>query len=259
MKAFILAAGLGTRLRPLTEHTPKVLVPVAGVPMLERILAGLFRAGLREIGLNTHHLPEAVTAHMERLRRRFPALALAAFHEPTLLGTGGALVNAAEFWDDAPLLVWNGDVIADVHPAALEDALRQASGGEGGNVLAVLAVQERAESSHLLVDEAGRIVGIDAAARGGRRLVARPAGEPRALAFTGISLLAPAVRGRIARPGAFDLIDALLEVIAQGGRVLAQDIGAAFWGTHGSPREREALERRLAARPEWLARFTPPE
>lgn len=261
MKAFILAAGHGTRLRPLTDSVPKILVPVSGIPMLDRLLAGLSHYGLRhhglqEIALNTHHLAGTVEAHLDRLRPRYPGLTLTAIHEPELLGTGGALVNVRTFWNDTPLLVWNGDVIADLDP--LELAATQAAPSQvAGSALATLAVQDRAEPSKLLVDGAGRIVGIDSPARGGWRVLTAAKGVVRALAFTGISLLAPELLPRIERPGAFDLIDALLDVIAAGGDIRAHDIGARYWGTHGSVREKEQLEQALAQRHELLARFTP--
>jgi NDP-sugar pyrophosphorylase family protein len=248
----ILAAGRGTRLRPLTETTPKILVPVAGVPMLERLLTWLASGGVTKLALNTHHLAAAVAAHVERLRPRFPGLAVHLFHEPELLGTGGALINIRAFWDGEPLLVWNGDALADCEPAALA-AARRASGA-----WATLAVHNRpGERSRLLVDESGRVVGIDSPARGGRRLLADPRGELRAVAFTGISLLMPELLERIARPGAFDLIEALLEMIGQGGVVGTLDLGERFWGTSGSPELLARLETDLAARPPLLARFTP--
>ena len=128
MNAMILAAGRGARLRPLTERTPKVLAPVLGLPLLERLAAWLGRGGVQALALNSHHLGEAVAAQVAAMAGRggaFPPIRL--FPEAELLGTGGGVLNAAEFWGEAPLLVWNGDVVADLAPAALME--RHRAGG----------------------------------------------------------------------------------------------------------------------------------
>jgi len=246
----ILGAGLGTRLRPLTERTPKVLAPVLGVPFLDRLAGFLARGGVQALALNTHHLPEAVAAHVAAAGAAWPPVEL--FHEPELLGTGGGVVNVARFWGQAPLLVWNGDVAADVAPGALLE--RRAATG----ALAVLLVRERPSDSRLLVDGAGWVCGIDSARRGDHRLLREPRGAARALAFCGVSVLHPALAGRLAQPPPFDLVSALLELIAAGGAVAALDAGAAFWGTTGTAAKLAALEAGLAADPALLARWAPP-
>ena len=266
MKAFILAAGKGTRLAPLTDALPKVLAPVLGVPMLERLRCWLMGHGVSALALNTHHLAEAVVGHLKTCRGKAPTPRI--FHESELLGTGGALVHAASFWGDDPLLVWNGDILCDLDPRHLLEAHRlrggRAGGKAGGNPpMATLAVRERPGDSHLLVDLDGTVCGIDSVRRGGKRLAKTPAAEPRKMAFTGISILAPELLGRLPPQGAFDIIDALLDVIADGAAtgedaaVATLDIGAAFYGTTGSPEKLARLERGLSARPALLAGWTP--
>lgn len=256
MKAFILAAGRGARLAPLTDAVPKILAPVLGVPMLERLRCWLLGHGVTALALNTHHLAEAVVGHLEHSGGAAHAPRI--FHEPSLLGTGGALVHAAAFWGGDPLLVWNGDILCDLDPRHLLQAHRSHGGiGGGGPPLATLAVRERQGDSHLLVDRDGTVCGIDSARRGIRRLAKTPAAEPRKMAFTGISILAPELPRRLPRQGAFDIIDALLDAIADGGTVATLDVGPAFYGTTGSPEKLAKLERGLSARPELLAAWTP--
>lgn len=274
MKAFILAAGRGTRLAPLTDALPKILVPVLGVPMLDRLRCWLAAHGVTALALNTHHLAGAVNAHLEPSPDASPGPLPAPriFHEPGLLGTGGALVNAAPFWDGDPLLVWNGDILCDLDPRHLLEAHRSHGADVGGSgaaplaPLATLAVQQRPGDSHLLIAADGTVRGIDSPRRGIRRLVRRPgnqpAAEPRPMAFTGISILAPELLPRLPSHGAFDIIEALLDAIEAGGIVTAgsvttMDIGPAFYGTTGSPEKLAILERGLSARPDLLAGWTP--
>lgn len=249
MNAFLLAAGLGTRLRPLTNSLPKILVPVLGVPMLDRLIAGLARQGVTAFALNTHHFAPDVERHLAGARLP-PGVSVRSFHEPVLLGTGGGVVNAADFWS-GPLLLWNGDILADVDFAALRLA------HEAGGALATLAVSGRAASSYVLTDSAGLLCGVDSPKRGGRRMTRVVQGEAERRAYHGIALLSPALLPWIARPGAFDLIDGLLDVSSQGGRVDTWDAGGAFWATTGSVAELRGLEQELARQPELLARFTP--
>lgn len=251
MKALILAAGRGTRLASLTNGRPKILMPVCGVPMLERLLAGLERGGIIDVAINTHHLAEQVSAHVERIADRFPELNIRLFHEPELLGTGGAIVNLGDYRDQSPLLVWNGDVLADCSAHALFVLHFDTE------ALATLVVKEREDASQLLIDGEGTLCGIDSPARGGRRTVREPEGELRSVGFCGISILAPEICARFDKPGAFDLLDALLDVVADGGTIGTLDLRRGFWGTSGSPEELSQLEKELNGRPETLVRFTP--
>lgn len=249
----ILAAGAGTRLRPLTETIPKALVPVLDVPMLERLAAFLGREGVDELAVNAHHLPDAMAEQLRRMAARgaaFPPVRL--YREAALLGTGGGVANAADFWREGPLLVWNGDIAAELEPAEL--MARHTAGG----ALATLVTQQRDTSSHLLVDGAGCLCGVDSPRRGGRRVVRPPDGPLHEVAFHGVSVLSPALLPRMARAAPFDLIDALLDLAAEGAPVAAHDAGPAFWGSTGTPQQLAALENGLGARPELLARWTPP-
>jgi mannose-1-phosphate guanylyltransferase len=263
----LLAAGLGTRLRPLTDGLPKILVPVLGVAMLDRLVGHLGRQGVAAFAMNTHHLHEAVERHLAAARARGSWPPIRLYHEPRLLGTGGGVANALDFWGEAPLVVWNGDILAEVDLAALRTAFEagrvEGGAGELSPVLALLVVQDRPGDSRLLVDGRGRLCGIDSLRRGDRRLLVAPTGGLRALAFHGISLLAPAFRPRLARPGAFDLIEALLEAVAAGGGVSTFEVGGAaaapaYFGTTGSLAELRRLEADLLSRPALLARWAAP-
>ncbi len=111
MKAMILAAGLGTRLRPHTLHTPKALFPLGDKSLLERTIERLIGAGCQAIMINTHHLADCIEKRLSQLAFPIPVLTR---HEPQILGTGGALKNIADFWGDEPLLVVNADIDTDL-------------------------------------------------------------------------------------------------------------------------------------------------
>ena len=153
-RAMILAAGFGTRLRPLTDRLPKPLVPVLGRPLLEWIALALCRGGARHVAVNAHHLPEALAAGVARAGAAVAAVAgerngaaaaaaggraearcdLALYREPQILGTGGALVNARAFLEqDDAFFLHNGDVLTDLDLGALAAAHR------AGGALATLA------------------------------------------------------------------------------------------------------------------------
>ena len=111
MKAMILAAGYGTRLQPYTNHTPKPLFPIAGRPLLDAIIRRLQQAGCRAVIVNTHHLHQQIE---DFIAGQHYSLEVYTRHEPQILGTGGAVKNVADFWDNQPFMVINADIIADI-------------------------------------------------------------------------------------------------------------------------------------------------
>lgn len=117
MKAFVLAAGLGTRLRPLTDTYAKPALPLAHKPMLRRVLERLVQAGIKEIRVNSHHLPETVEEVIADSGDL--GATLSSQFEPELLGTGGALLASREWLDGECVLVVNGDAVSDLNFADL--------------------------------------------------------------------------------------------------------------------------------------------
>ncbi|MBM3602654.1 MAG: nucleotidyltransferase family protein [Alphaproteobacteria bacterium] len=111
-KAMILTAGLGTRMRPLTNTCPKPLLPLNGQPLLDYSVQLLQQVGIRHIGLNSHHLAEQIEAWLQGARGRYPDIRFDLSYEPQLLDSGGGLRNAMEQFDfgwDSPLFVLNAD------------------------------------------------------------------------------------------------------------------------------------------------------
>ena len=174
----ILAAGLGTRLRPLTDHTPKPLIPVAGVPMIERVARRLIAAGADRLIVNVSHLAGKVEAFLAE-QRGFGVEHHLSPEPEAPLETGGALVAAEHlFRKDAPFFLHNGDILTDLPLGAMYRAHQLSP------ALATLAVMERETKRHLLFDDHGLLGRTDA----GKDLEIRvrdAVGPVRKLAFGG--------------------------------------------------------------------------
>lgn len=153
MKAMVFAAGLGTRLYPLTKEVPKALVEVGGRPMLRLVLEKLVAAGIREIVINVHHFPEMIRSYLHD--HPLPGVTLHISDESDeLLDTGGGLMKAAPWlMGGEPVLVHNVDVISDLDIGALL-AFHREKGG-----VATLAVRERETRRYLLFDRDMRLTG----------------------------------------------------------------------------------------------------
>lgn len=234
MDGMIFAAGLGTRLRPLTERTPKALIEVGGVPMLERVARRLVAAGVDRLVVNVHHLAGQVEAFIAR-RDGF-GVDTRVSREPgdAPLETGGGLLHAREhFRGDRPILLHNVDVICGADLGAMVAAHRAA------DALATLAVQERPSARTLRFDDRGLQARIDA--RDGAVDTARPVhGETADRAFAGIHAVSPELLDLMTERGTFSIIAPYLRLAGAGHAVLPHDITSALWLEVGDP---ERLER----------------
>lgn len=152
MKALIFAAGLGTRLRPLTDNKPKALVEVGGVPMLERVIDKLVAAGITEIAVNVHHFPDQIIDFLAN--RHFPINILVSDERHLLLDTGGGLLAAATMLGtDEPVLIHNADILTDY------DITEMANTHARSDAEATLLVSPRQTSRYLLFDNDNRMRG----------------------------------------------------------------------------------------------------
>ena len=231
MKAFLLAAGPGTRLRPLTDHLPKCLVPVGGRPLLDRWLDSLRAAGVDEVLVNLHHLPDVVRGHLvahggsPRVRTTF---------EPTLLGSAGTLRENREFLaDDAVFLAVNGDDLTDFDLRLLTRALDAAPDAD-----AAVAVfhAPRPEACGILEVVDGIVVSFEE----------KPVSPRSDLANAGLYAFRTSVLGLVPVGTPVDIGTHLLPRLV--GRLVAVDVGHAFLVDIGTP---EALAR---AEAEWPLR-----
>lgn len=232
MKAMVLAAGLGTRLRPLTEDRPKALVEVAGRTLLEITLARLREFGVREVIVNVYHFADAVVDYLKQ-NGNF-GMRIEISREDVLLDTGGGLKKAAGFFlEDShragePFLVHNVDVLSTIDLHRMLEFQRE------NQALATLAVQERETSRYLLFDEQNRLCGRRAG-RDGAPEVVRPSKETQALAFSGVHVISPRLLGLMTETGAFSIIPTYLRLAAQNETIIAFRADEYYWRDLGKP------------------------
>jgi NDP-sugar pyrophosphorylase family protein len=232
MKAMILAAGLGTRLRPLTDDRPKALVTVAGCTMLEIALCRLRKFGVNEVIVNAHHFAEMIVEYL-KANDQF-GMRIEVSREEGLLDTGGGLKKASSFFLDSneaecePFVLHNVDVLSTIDLGRMmQFHLEHAA-------LATLAVQDRSTSRYLLFDEQGQLCGRRAG-REGNPEWARPAAQAEALAFSGIHILSPEIFAKMPEKGSFSIVAAYLRLAAEGEKIVAFRQDDCYWRDLGRP------------------------
>lgn len=227
MKAMILAAGLGTRLRPLSDLRPKALMPVANRPVLERNIQYLIRQGVTEIVVNIHHHPEQILSFLEN--GHFEARVETRV-EPEILGTGGGIRNTAGFWDRDPFVVMNGDILTDI------DLTRAYEQHRKTRPPATLILHNHPPFNKIRIDGAGRITDIP-------RVYAE-----RGLAFTGIHILEPEILDHI--PEGFSDIVECYRLLMNAGKTIRSCVSRSHvWHDIGSLPDYLRANRGLAPEP----------
>jgi NDP-sugar pyrophosphorylase family protein len=226
----ILAAGLGTRLRPLTNDRPKALVEVAGHTLVEITLRRLAAFGIREVIVNVHHFADMVVDYLTK-HDNF-GMQVEISREDVLLDTGGGLKQAAWFFrqdgpPQEPFLLHNVDVISTIDFARMLEVHRD------HNALATLAVQQRETSRHLLFDERNQLCGRQTGANTPEMV--RPAPQTRALAFSGVHMISPQLLGLTTEQGVFSIVTTYLRLAAEGHRILAFRADEYYWRDLGKP------------------------
>ncbi len=230
MKALILAAGFGTRLLPYTKTTPKALFSVAGRPLLHILILRLQQAGCKAVIINTHHLHKKIESY---LAQQHYAIPVNTRYEAEILGTGGAIKNVADFWDDYPFMVINSDIITDIDL----EKVYEFHLNHGHPVTLVL--HDDPQFNTASVDKDGFIIEF----HDSTSLPPHPASgsntsrpeEIEKLTFTGIQVLDPQVLERIPDNIFSNSIDTYRELISENKKICAFISNEYYWKDVGSP------------------------
>ncbi len=236
MKAMILAAGLGTRLRPLTNDRPKALVELAGHTLLEITLTRLRSIGIHDVIVNAHHFADMIVDYLHA-NRNF-GMNVQVSREEDLLDTGGGIKHAAPFFlhadREAPFLVHNVDIVSTI------DLRRMIRFHTENRSLATLAAQDRKTSRYLLFDEQGRLCGrrigsAEEEAIAQQMEPSQTAHQIQALAFSGVHVLSPRIFESMDERISFSIIDTYLRLAALGENIAAFRADDAYWRDLGRP------------------------
>ena len=230
LNAFVLGAGLGTRLRPLTERLPKPLIPVCNKPLITFAFDELILAGMTRLVVNTHHCPEAYGHRFpEGTYRGVPILFT---HEPELLETAGGIKNAGPHLRGEPFIVYNGDILSDL---PVDRAIRHHL--DSGNEVTLVLRSGGGPLSIALDESSGRVTDIS------RRL--HPALAPRYL-FTGVYVVSPRFLERIPERTKISVVPIFIEMMRAGEKLGGIVIDEGRWWDLGTREQYLAAHQQLA-------------
>jgi mannose-1-phosphate guanylyltransferase len=227
VKAAVLAAGLGTRLLPLTDICPKPLLPVLNRPLLGLVLAQLEAAGCFRVAVNTHHLADQVHGF---LRAEPWSFQLSVSHEPEILGTGGGLRQLGEVLREGPFLAINADILTDLDLAGVYRA-------HFPGAVSTLVLHDCPAYNNVWVAGAA-VVSIGTAPPPGLA-------DEKPLAYTGVQVVDRKIFRYIPAQGPFDLVQAWREALKAGEQLACLRVSGHFWQDLGTPANYLAAHRRL--------------
>lgn len=216
--AFVVAAGFGERLRPITNHIPKPLLPLAGKPVIESVLERLSALQTKKIGINMHYKWQMISDWASSSPF---SESITLFREDTLLGTGGALKNAASMLSGSTFVVHNADVVSDINLQLLLEVHKKAEN------LVTLAIHDYPAFNNVWIDDAGRLKAVGRSVSAGLQNV-------RAVAFTGIAIYSPEFLDFLPE-GESRIVDAWIRAVNGGHSIATVDVTGCLWTDIGSP------------------------
>ena len=206
-RAMILAAGLGTRLKPLTENKPKALVEFNGKSLLEIVIRRLIYNGFRDIVINIHHYPEQIISFIES-KKYFGINIVFSDESEQLLDTGGGIKKASPLFEGDPILIHNVDVYTDLN---LDDLFNYHNDYKN---LASLAVNERDTTRPFMMNDKGLLCGWENKVTGEKRII-RNESSLQPIAYSGISMLSRSFIDMLPDEGSYSLTPELLNIAAR--------------------------------------------
>lgn len=223
----ILAAGLGTRLRPLTDSIPKALVKIKNQTLLEKVIQRLKSFGFDQIIINVHHFADQIIQFIKN-NNSFD-IQIEISEEDTLLNTGGGLKKAAWFFDiDEPFLLHNVDVLSDL------DIQQLINFHNKNNAMATLATRTRKTTRYFLTDSQNNLCGWESLQSNEKTIVRQPEGELSRISFMGIHVISPKLLPLLPSDDTFSIIDAYLQ-LAENNTIKAMPCNEYRWLDLGKP------------------------
>ena len=223
MKAMILAAGCGTRLKPLTDNCPKALISIAGEPLLSHILKKLEKSAVKEVIINVHHHAQMVITYLHN--NKYADIKIKISREKNLLDTGGGLKKAAWFFKDrdAPFYLHNVDVLSSINLREMMQFHLD------NNNLATLAVKKRKTSRYLLFDTRDSLIGWQSLTIQKTEMVRKTTNRPEAYSFLGIHILSPEIFNYLPEDRRFSIINAYLKIAERFESIRAYKCEDDYW------------------------------
>jgi NDP-sugar pyrophosphorylase family protein len=237
MKAIIFAAGLGTRLQPLTNNTPKALVKLNGQPLLFHAINKLIDAGVTRVVVNVHHFGEQIINYLQNNNFKIPISI--SDERDMLLETGGALLKAAPLLEgNDPVVAMNVDIISSI------DIAQMVNHHMKSNSLATLAVRQRQTSRYLLFNPKMQLCGWENIASCEKIITRETTAKLTPLAFSGIQVLSPLFFDMLTETGKFSVIKSYLR-LAHEHNITGYHDHSSFWIDVGKPGELEKAAKLL--------------
>ncbi len=206
MRAFILAAGLGTRLKPLTDTKPKALIEINGVTLLEIVIQRLINTGYKQIIINVHHFADQIISFLKE-KNNFGIEIIISDERQMLLDTGGGLKKVSWFFDNGkPFLVHNVDILSNIDLAKLYNFHNNT------NSIVTLAVQNRKSSRYFLFDEGKNLCGWKNETTNEIKITRESSGILTQFAFSGIHIANPGIFNQMPADKKFSIVDFYLTI-----------------------------------------------
>lgn len=248
MEAMIFAAGLGTRLRPLTNNKPKAMVEVNGLPLIGHTILNLKHQGVKQITVNVHHFAKQITDYI-KAENNFNIHINISDETKLLLDTGGGLKKAQPFFDgNQPIIVCNVDILTNL------DISEMLKVHNTSNAIATLAIRNRSTSRYFLFNRKHNLVGWKNMKTQEVKM-SRKAANPRPIAFSGFQIISPTLLNHIQQQGKFSIVETYLQ-LAKRHKIKGYSHQEDYWidvGKHDTLKQANHLIKTL--NPDYLKDF----
>lgn len=235
MQGVILAAGYGTRLKPLTDNLPKALVLLAGKPLLYHIIKKFIRFGIKDIVINSHCFADKIENYLQK--NNFDAR-ITIIKENEILGTGGGIKNMEKYITDDIFLVYNVDVVSNIDLDKLQSYHKQ------NDSFVTMVMEKRGTNNKVIVDKSARICGVNYVKKNERLISRDPGDDFEYLAFDGVHIVSSKIFSYFQDNGFFSIIKTYLDLIKIDKKILSFKLEESdYWLDVGTPEKLQQAEK----------------